>query len=51
MVPYGYTKTLPKDYNKIVEASKVGVAALKKVHGVSFAIGSPANLLCNTIPV
>jgi hypothetical protein len=46
MLPWGYTTDLPEDYNEILEVSKIGVAALKKVNGLQFKLGSPANLLC-----
>ena len=41
MTPWGYTSTLPADYNDLKSISQIGVDALKAVNGKVYTIGPP----------
>jgi carboxypeptidase A2 len=41
MTPWGYTSTLPTDYDQLKSISQIGVNALKAVSGTTYTIGPP----------
>jgi hypothetical protein len=45
--PFGYTDALPRNYADMVAKSAIATAAIKRVNGVDFTIGSSTRLLCN----
>ena len=39
LLPWGYTNTLPDDYNEMLEIALRGEAALEAVHGKTYDVG------------
>merc|ERR1712244_41814 len=45
LLPWGYTNTLPDDYNEMLEIAVRGEAALEAVHGKTYDVGCIPRLL------
>ncbi|XP_050705532.1 carboxypeptidase B-like isoform X5 [Eriocheir sinensis] len=45
MTPYGYTYTLPANYDEQYRVSGIGVAALEAVHGTQYEYGTIADVI------
>jgi len=45
LFPYGYTHSLPADYNYMVSVANIGANALKSVNGNSYSIGTIPGIL------
>ncbi len=45
MPPWAYTSVLPSDYKELSDLSQIAVAAIKKVSGLVFRIGTPYQTL------
>lgn len=45
LMPWGWTSNLPDDYDDMKEAADVAVAALTKVYGTEYEVGSSTNVL------
>jgi len=45
MSPWGYTASLPEDYNEMIRVGQASVNAIRGVHGITYTLGSAANVL------
>jgi carboxypeptidase A2 len=45
LLPWGYTRTKPDDYDDLYSLAQKGTDALKAVHGTSYRIGSTGRIL------
>lgn len=46
MLPYGWTKELPEDYDRLFNIGKAGQDAIKVKHGTEYALGTISNIIC-----
>lgn len=46
LTPWGYTSEYPSDYEDLKRAADNAAAALYKVHGTEYEVGSSTNVLC-----
>lgn len=47
MTPYGWTNTLPPNYQTLYQVGDVGRTALTAKFGTQYSLGSIANVICN----
>lgn len=45
LYPWGYTSSLPADWQELDSAAKVGTAALAQLYGTNYVVGSSTNVL------
>ncbi|XP_060072712.1 carboxypeptidase B-like [Ylistrum balloti] len=45
LTPYGYTSNKPSDYQEMLRVADASMAALKAVHGKTFQVGTPPEIL------
>lgn len=45
LYPWGYTKTMPKDFDELDTLAKAAAAAITSVSGTRYEVGSPGKLL------